>query len=96
MYNHAAMIRLLTLLIAMLAAAATAAAGLRLPSGAEQFGSLDNVVAYFQQVSSAAGTGTATHLQRTCVRRYTGAGHVIDNDSVQMTRFLKILRCQLI
>ncbi len=84
------------MMIAMLAAAVTATAGLRLPSGAEQFGSLVNVVSYFQQVSSAAGTGTATHLQRTAVRRYTGAGHVIDNDSVQMTRFLKILRCQLI
>ena len=74
------------MMIAMLAAAVTAV-GVRLPSGAEHFVVLDNVVAYFQQVSSAAGTGTATHLQRTAVRRYTGAGHVIDNDSVRMTRF---------
>ena len=83
-------------MIAMLAAAVTAAAGVRLPSGAKHFSVRDNVVAYFQQVSSAAGTGTSTHLQRTAVRRYTGAGHVIDNDSVQMARFLKVLRCQLI
>lgn len=80
------MTRLFSILIAMLAAV-TAAAGVRLPSGAEQFGSLVNVVGYFQQVSSAAGTGTSTHLQRTAVRRYTGAGHIIDNDSVKMTRF---------
>ncbi len=42
------MIRAISILIVMLAAA-TAAAGVRLPSGAEQFGSLDNAVAYFQR-----------------------------------------------
>ena len=68
-------------------AAVVAADGVQYPSAAKHFSVRDNAVAYFQRVSSAAGTGTATHLQRTCVRRYTGAGHVIDNDSVQMTRF---------
>lgn len=68
-------------------AAVVAAAGVQYPSGAKAFSVRDNAVAYFHRVSSAAGTGTSTQLQRTLVRRYTGAGHVIDNDSVQMTRF---------
>ena len=80
------MSRVISILIVMLAAV-VAAAGVQLPPGAEQLGVLDNAVAYFQRVSSAAGTGTSTQLQRTLVRRYTGAGHVIDNDSVKMTRF---------
>ena len=80
------MIRVISILIAMLAAV-VAAAGVQYPSGAKAFSVRDNAVAYFQRVSSAAGTGTSTQLQRSLVRRYTGAGHVIDNDSVQMTRF---------
>lgn len=55
------MTRLFSIIITILAAV-TAAAGVRLPSGAEHFGVLDNTVGYFQQVSSAAGTGTSTHL----------------------------------
>ena len=79
------MIRVISILIAMLAAV-VAASGVQYPSGAKDFSVRDNAVAYFQRVSSAAGTCTSTQLQRTLVRRYTGAGHVIDNDSVQMTR----------
>ena len=44
------MTRLFSIIITILAAV-TAAAAVRLPSGAEQFGSLDNVVAYFQRVN---------------------------------------------
>lgn len=69
------MLRVISILIAMLAAAVAGAVE-RLPSGAEHFVVLDNTVAYFQQVSSAAGTGTATHLQRTGVGRYTDGRHV--------------------
>lgn len=49
------MTRLFSILIAMLAAV-TAAAGVQLPSGIENYVTLDNTVAYFQLVSSAAGT----------------------------------------
>ncbi len=80
------MIRVISILIAMLAAV-VAADGVQYPSAAKHFSVRDNAVAYFQRVSSAVGTGTTTQLQRTLVRRYTGVGHVIDNDSVKMTRF---------
>lgn len=55
------MTRLFSIIITILAAV-TAAARVQLPSGAEHFSVPDIAVAYFQQVSSAAGTGTSTHL----------------------------------
>ena len=73
------MIRVISILIALLAAV-VAADGVQYPSAAKHFSMRDNAVAYFQLVSSAVGTGTTTQLQRTLVRRYTGVGHVIDND----------------